>query len=82
MDAIGTGETLDTDPMCRELGERVRYFRHLQGISQEELAYRSGLHRTYIGALERGEKNAGLTNIFKVAHGLGVEPWELFNEEK
>ena len=82
MNPISTIEGLDTDAVCSELGERVRSLRQSQNITQEELAYRSGLHRTYVGCIERGEKNVSVAAIFKVARGLGVEPWELFNGNK
>jgi len=47
------------------------------GISQEELATRSGLHRTYIGGIERAERNISLATLEMIAAGLGVEPSEL-----
>ncbi len=80
MDSLTTREIINTDEICRELGTSVKHLRQVQGITQEELAYRAGLHRTYIGCVERGEKNVGVATIFKVAHGLGIEPWELFKE--
>lgn len=55
-------------------GSNVRYFRTLKGLSQEALAEISGLHRTYIGGIERGERNVGLLNIKKIAEALGIEP--------
>jgi DNA-binding XRE family transcriptional regulator len=54
----------------RELGERVRARRLKLKLSQEDLGDRSGLHRTYIGHLERGEVNPSLLNILKVAAAL------------
>ena len=53
-------------------GENVRMFRQRLGFSQEELATRAGLHRTYIGMIERAEKNITLVNIEKIANALGV----------
>ncbi|MGH9396119.1 MAG: helix-turn-helix domain-containing protein [Terriglobia bacterium] len=64
----------------RAFGLRVRAFRVKAGYSQEELAARSGLHRTFIGRIERGETNITLINIHRVAHGLGVAPSALFGE--
>ena len=55
-----------------EFGTRVRQFRLLKGLSQEELGYRSELHRTYIGMIERGERNITLVNIAKIANALEI----------
>ena len=58
--------------------ERVRFLREEQDISQEKLAERAGLHRTYIGIVERLERNPSLICIHKIANGLGVDVKELF----
>ena len=58
-------------------GSRVKDKRTRLGISQEELAYRSGLHRTYVGSVERGERNISLENIFILAHALECSPKSL-----
>lgn len=58
--------------------ERVRFLREEQNISQEKLAERAGLHRTYIGMVERLERNPSLICIHKIANGLGVDVKELF----
>ena len=58
--------------------QRVRTLREAQGISQEKLAENSGLHRTYIGMVERLERNPSLVCIHKIANGLGVHVIELF----
>ncbi|MBR0076976.1 MAG: helix-turn-helix transcriptional regulator [Bacteroidales bacterium] len=50
----------------------------MQHISQEELAYKCGLHRTYIGAIERGEKSPTLNTIEKIAKGLNVQIIQLW----
>lgn len=55
------------------LGENVRKYRRLLNISQEELAHRADLHRTYIGMIERAEKNITLVNIEKIANALEVK---------
>ncbi len=58
-------------------GRKLRAVRTEKGISQEELAQRSGLHRTYVSSVERGERNISLINIAKLANALGVRPSEL-----
>jgi transcriptional regulator with XRE-family HTH domain len=63
----------------RAFGERVRRLRLPTGMSQEALAARSGLHRTYVGSVERGERNISLENIHALAEALQVDVWELFD---
>lgn len=58
-------------------GNRLKKLRLSQKISQEELAFRSGLHRTYISSVERGERNISLVNIVRLARALAVEPGRL-----
>ena len=53
-------------------GTRLKALREGQGLSQEELAHRAELHRTYISGLERGVRNPTLTVLEKLAHGLGI----------
>jgi transcriptional regulator with XRE-family HTH domain len=59
-------------------GRAIRERRHALDISQEELAARSGLHRTYLADLERGNRNPSLESIHAVANGLGIQVSELF----
>lgn len=61
-------------------GRRVREVRLAREISQEELAHRSGLDRSYVGQVERGERNLTLESIYKLAEGLGVPIAELVSE--
>ena len=61
-------------------GLKVRELRKQKEISQEKLAELAGLHRTYIGMIERGEKNLTLLNIEKIALALNVKIIDLFNE--
>jgi transcriptional regulator with XRE-family HTH domain len=58
-------------------GQAVRQLRESLDLSQEQLGYKTGLHRNYIGGVERGELNASLASIIKLASGLGVAPSEL-----
>lgn len=60
-----------------KFGERVRELRTLRGLSQEQLAHEANVHRTYIGMIERGEKNITLSNIEKIAKALNVSIAEL-----
>ena len=62
----------------KQFGKRVRELRTTRGLSQEELAFKSGVHRTYLGGIERGERNPSLRNISAIAKALGVEILELF----
>jgi transcriptional regulator with XRE-family HTH domain len=62
-----------------KFGKKVREIRIKQNLSQEKLATKAGVHRTYIGMIERAEKNITLENIEKVAKALGLSVKELFN---
>ncbi|MCA0992967.1 helix-turn-helix domain-containing protein [Pseudalkalibacillus hwajinpoensis] len=61
------------------LGENIRICRQKKRYSQEKLAFLSGLHRTYIGAVERGEKNITVLNLHKIALSLNVTASDLLN---
>jgi transcriptional regulator with XRE-family HTH domain len=67
---------VSADPRKR-FGEHIRNLRKQAGLSQEELAVVCGLHRTYVGAVERGERNISLLNIVQFAHALRVKPGDL-----
>jgi len=62
----------------KKFGNRLRELRQGKGLSQEALAFACGLDRTYIGGIERGERNPSLVNIYKIAEALGVSVKELF----
>ena len=62
----------------QQFGERVRELRTVRGLSQEELAFKCGVHRTYLGSIERGERNPSLRNISAIAKALGVDISDLF----
>lgn len=58
-------------------GERVKTRREALGLSQEALAHRCHVHWTFLGQVERGQRNLNLHNLLKIAAGLGVDPGEL-----
>lgn len=58
----------------------MRALREAQGLSQEEFAALAGLDRTYVGGIERGERNAGVLNVCRIAQALGVSPANLLAE--
>ncbi len=64
--------------LARRVGERLRNYRLQEGYSQDALAERAGVHPTYIGQLERGEKNATLESIEKIADSLNLPLAKLF----
>lgn len=64
------------DPI-KLFGERVRQRRLQLGISQEALAEKTGFHRTYIGTIERGERNPALRNVIRLAEALSVDAGSL-----
>jgi len=66
--------------ITHELGMRIRHYRKAQKITQEQLAEISGLHPTYVGQLERGEKNATIESIYKIALGLNISISKLFED--
>lgn len=69
-----------TSDINQIFGYRVAEIRKRLGISQEELAFRCGVHRTYIGAIERGEKSPTLNTIEKLAKGLGIQIYDFLNK--
>jgi transcriptional regulator with XRE-family HTH domain len=73
-------EEIMNEDILHYFGRRVRELRVNLGLSQEELADKAGLHRTYIGMIERAEKNITLRNIEKIAAALGVHIMQLFTE--
>ena len=62
----------------KQFGERIRELRLAMRLSQEQLAFKSGMHRTYLGGIERGERNPSLKNIAAIAKALGVTLSQLF----
>ena len=72
------GQSRDSQ-IQKKFGDRVREIRKQKGLSQETLALACDLDRTYIGGVERGERNISLINIYKIAGALGVAVKELFD---
>lgn len=64
----------------QQFGHRLRQLRQARGLSQEGLAELAGLHRTYVGSVERGERNIGIANIHALAAALGVSPADLLSD--
>ena len=72
--------TISETEIQTRFGMRVRELRKRKGLSQEALAFACELDRTYIGSVERGERNISLINIYLVAEALGVRVKDLFND--
>jgi transcriptional regulator with XRE-family HTH domain len=64
-------------PAHAALGRAIRRYRTGHAMSQEDLAHRSGMHRTYVGGIERGERNPSFTNLLRLADALQVPVSEL-----
>jgi transcriptional regulator with XRE-family HTH domain len=61
--------------------QRLRQIRQIKGLSQEELADMAGLHRTYVGSVERSERNVSIDNMERLANALEVDITELLRKE-
>jgi transcriptional regulator with XRE-family HTH domain len=59
----------------------MRRLRAARGLSQEALAFESGMNRTYLSAVERAQRNVSIDNIARIAKGLHVEPWRLLKHD-
>ncbi len=68
---------LETD-IRERFGQRLREIRQERGLSQEELAFKAGVHRTYVSSAERGQRNVGLINVERLARALDIHIGELF----
>lgn len=69
---------MDKEPILLAFGQRVQELRKQRNLSQEQLAELAGVHRTYIGMIERAEKNITLYNINRIAKALKVEIKDFF----
>jgi transcriptional regulator with XRE-family HTH domain len=65
--------SIPDDEILKRLGSRLRDLRIAASMSQEELAGRAGLHRTYVGGIERGERNVAVVNLVRLARALLVD---------
>ena len=72
---------MDDSEIKRNFGARIRSIRQSQQISQELLAGHCGLDRSYIGGVERGQRNVSLINIYRIASALNIQVTELFDYE-
>lgn len=68
-----------SDALRRVVAGNLRRFRRERGLSQEELGAAAGLHRTYVGSVERAERNVSLDSLTALATGLSVEAWRLLH---
>lgn len=71
---------MDDADALKRFGSRLRQLRLERNLSQEDLAAICGLHRTYLGGIEGGERNLALLNILKIAKALQISPTEFFKE--
>lgn len=76
---MGTTYTKDEKAFLLKIGNRIRDFRIEANLSQEKLAFESELDRTYIGSVERGERNISIINLRKIAKALKYKPADLLN---
>lgn len=70
----------DSPELTLWIGNRIRHFRNLKKLSQEELAELSGLHRTYIGSCERGERNITIVNLSVLCKNLDTTLKDFFDD--
>lgn len=73
------GTALNTTNLHREFGNKIQQLRKQRGLSQEDLAFKVGVDRSYMGFIERGEKNATLDKIIKIAKAFNIKVRDLFD---
>lgn len=79
LDIYNTSENVNPELLNKLVGIKIREIRNKLNLSQEIFAEKVGLHRTYIGQIERAEKNITLKNIHKICYSLKIDPKELFD---
>ena len=70
--------SIDDKKFLQRVGDRIRRQREARGLTQEQLALSCGLHRTFIGSVERGERNVAILNLRKITQVLRITLGELF----
>ncbi len=68
------------DELAKRVGQAVRATREQAGLSQDELAWRAGIHRAYMGVIERGEQNITIFKLYQVAKAMGIECSEILEK--
>lgn len=76
-----TSYSIEEKAFLQELGTKIRQLRIDKGLSQEKLSFESDLDRTYIGSVERGERNISILNLNKIASGLGIPIFKLIETQ-
>lgn len=71
------GKPITHKQILEKFGQKMQKVRQLKGITQEELAATLGMHRTYIGLIERGERNPTIRTLYKIAKALKISASEL-----
>lgn len=69
---------INEEDVKRKFGDTLRHFRLVKGYSQEELASKTGMHRTYVSDVERGDRNLSLVNIMKICEVLSIPTSHFF----
>ena len=78
---VKDGVNLHHTSLRQSFAANLRRERQARGLSQAALAHAAGLHRTYVGSVERGTRNVSIDNIEKLAEALGVDPVELMTRQ-
>lgn len=76
---MGKSYSKDEKVLLQQIGNRIRELRIIADLSQEKLAFESELDRTYIGSVERGERNISVINLQKIAKALNIKSADLLN---